>query len=119
MLNSLRQLLGVSWCADIGPQPYVRFLTENLFEDVFSVVLYAQILTGRNKLSFESARRLQLVRPEQLLGQGSGTARRKDHGCRCPSIHLVYVYYLRREKWEGCQSKAERKRVNNHIEGVR
>ena len=82
------------------------------------MVLYAQIFTRRDKPPFKSAHRLQLVRPEQSLGQGLVTARRKNHGCRCPSIHLVYVYYDRREKWEGCQSKAERERVNGSFEGV-
>jgi hypothetical protein len=41
------------------------------------MVLYAQILARRDQPFFKSAHRLQLVRPEQSLGQGLGTARRK------------------------------------------
>ena len=83
------------------------------------MVLCAQILTRRGISFLKSAHRLQLLRQEQSLGQELRTARRKAHGCDCLSVHLVSVFYDRREEWEGCQIKAERERVNGYFEGVR
>jgi hypothetical protein len=55
----------------------------------FSMVLYAQILTRRGTF-FESAHRLQLLRQEQSLGQGLGTARRR----LMDAIVLLFILFL-------------------------